>query len=297
MPESRQEKIKKDKQATDAMLTLLNFPEYIGLISAKHGLFVYNRNDNTIGKSLEKYGEWCGVEVDFLTSLLSEGDIVIDVGAYIGTHTIPFAKKVGLKGCVISFEPQRFHFNNLCTNIFLNGLLNSVCYQLALGDRESKLLVPLFDPKYPGNFGAVKLRRFSEGEEIQIIPLDYLKLTECKLIKIDVEGMEVEVLEGGRKLIQGCKPFLYVENNTIEGSPPILRQLASLNYRSYWTIETYYNSRNFFEESEDIFGIVSEANLFCIHNDIPMPAIKLEPTQGLDDNWKKALMRQLKSNP
>jgi FkbM family methyltransferase len=284
---------KKDKKTVEDALTLLNFPRYIGLVSAKHGVFAYNRNDNMIGKSLEKYGEWCGVEVDFLTSLLSEGDIAIDVGAYIGTHTIPFAKKVGLKGRVVSFEPQRFHFHNLCTNIYLNGLLNTICYQLALGEREAKLFVPVFDPNQQENFGAIKLKKFSAGEEIQIIPLDYLKLTECKLIKIDVEGMEVEVLEGARKLTQGCKPFLYIENNTIQGSTPILKQLASLNYRAYWTIETYYNSKNFFEESENIFGALSEANLFCIHNDIPLKVPKLEPTQGFDDNWQKALMRQL----
>ena len=293
MSESKQEKLKKDKQKIDETLSLLNLPEYIGLVSAKHGVFAYNRNDNAVGKSLEKYGEWCRAEVDFLTSLLSEGDIAIDVGAYIGTHTIPFAKKIGLRGRVISFEPQRFNFYNLCTNVFLNGLFNTICYELALGDKESKLFVPVFDPMQKSNFGAVKLKKFSEGEEIRIVPLDYMKLTECKLIKIDVEGMEVEVLEGARRLIQECKPFLYVENNTVEGSETILRKLASLNYRSYWAIETYYNSNNFFEDSENIFGTVTEANLFCIHNDMTMQITQLESVQDFNDNWKKALGRQL----
>ena len=69
-----------------------------------------------ISKSLLKYGEWQRFELDFLASLLDNGDIVLDCGAYIGTHTLTFSEAVGAEGKVFAFEGSPDVYNVLKTN-------------------------------------------------------------------------------------------------------------------------------------------------------------------------------------
>ena len=54
----------------------------------RHGLLMYNVNDNFIGRSIDLYGEWCDSELSLLGQFLQPGDLAIDVGANIGTHTV-----------------------------------------------------------------------------------------------------------------------------------------------------------------------------------------------------------------
>ena len=68
---------------------------YIGVKRAKHGVFMYNRNDLFIGRSLDLYGEWCEYEILLLRNYIRESDVVLDIGANIGTHSVAFAAMVG----------------------------------------------------------------------------------------------------------------------------------------------------------------------------------------------------------
>ena len=102
--------------------------DYTILKECKHGFFLFNKNDNFIGRSLDIYGEWCEGELATLFQVLKPGHLVIDVGANIGTHTIPFANKVTQTGLVLAFEPQRQVFGYLAANVSLNNLLHVVTY-------------------------------------------------------------------------------------------------------------------------------------------------------------------------
>jgi hypothetical protein len=77
------------------------------VVLGRHGYFLVNRNDFYIGKAIEIYGEYGGLESAFLQCLVKEGDNVIEVGANIGAHTISLARSVGPRGRVFAFEPQR----------------------------------------------------------------------------------------------------------------------------------------------------------------------------------------------
>ena len=94
---------------------------------------MYNRNDTFIGRSLEFYGEWCEFEIVLMRQLIKLGDIVIDAGANIGTHTVAFANLVGSTGIVHAFEPQGRHFMMLAGNAALNAVENVFCHQKAAG--------------------------------------------------------------------------------------------------------------------------------------------------------------------
>ena len=121
----------------------------------RHGTMMYNVNDVFIGRSLDLYGEWCDDEVAVLGQILSPGDVVVDVGANIGTHAIFFAKKVTESGVVVAFEPQRLVFQTLCGNVALNGLTNVTCFCAAVGEKREQLKFPMVNPRQAFNFGAV----------------------------------------------------------------------------------------------------------------------------------------------
>ncbi|MGR6800608.1 FkbM family methyltransferase, partial [Aeromonas veronii] len=85
----------------------------------------YFANDSgAIRLSLEAYGEWAGNEISFIKIFLQDGDTVIDVGAYIGTHTLAFARRVGQHGSVIAVEAQKTTHQLLTQNVESNGHSN-----------------------------------------------------------------------------------------------------------------------------------------------------------------------------
>jgi hypothetical protein len=87
---------------------------YVAIKQCRHGLMMYNLNDLCVGQSLDTYGEFFDHELTTMGQILHAGDVVVDVGANIGTHTVFFAKKVAAAGFVYAFEPQRITYEFLC---------------------------------------------------------------------------------------------------------------------------------------------------------------------------------------
>src|SRR4051794_40390959 len=122
------------------------------LTQCRHGPMLYNVNDTHVGRSLAVYGVWCEAEVKIFAHVLREGDLAIEVGANIGAHTVAMAKRVGPRGTVVAFEPQRVVFQTLCANVATNSLPNVFCYQSAVGERADVIVVPPLDPRVRQNF-------------------------------------------------------------------------------------------------------------------------------------------------
>lgn len=136
--------------------------------------------------------------------------IVIDCGANIGLYTIKVAPKVKK---VISIEPNPHNFNMLLLNLKINRLKNVVPLNLAVYSR--KKLIKIYGE---GPTSSIFKPRHSEiYEKVVAIPLDSItkELRKIDLLKIDVEGAEIEVLKGAsntlkktRNLILEVHPFL-----------------------------------------------------------------------------------------
>lgn len=267
-------------------------------VVAKHGQFEFIKHDTFIGRSLREYGQWCEFELDLLLPLIPEGGVVYDVGANIGTHAIPFAKKVGTKGIVRAFEPQPLLLDLLARNMRSNMLPAEVYLSSAVighVDNQTVQLAALPDFSTASNFGAFPALGEGGGEAI-MMTLDDLLGTDHRvdLIKIDVEGMEAQVIGGAEKLIKKHKPILYVENNG-EDSSPVAEALIRLGYVAWWSIGPYFSPQNHFGNLINVWpNVVPSANLICI------PAAEtyrysfadLEPLEGRTDNWRKAMQRR-----
>lgn len=141
--------------------------------------------------------------IDLICQHLKFGDVVVDVGANIGDHTWYYLEAVGEKGQVWAFEPDHEAFACLC----LNCGWRSTFQQKGLGSKEQRAIV-----KRHANSGQnfVSVMDCGHGD-IDIIPLDALGLERLDLLKIDVEGFELEVLLGAKNTIQKCRPILVVE--------------------------------------------------------------------------------------
>jgi FkbM family methyltransferase len=263
--------------------------------SCRHGYFIYPARDMFIGRSLSLYGEWSEAEVVLLSGLLSKGDVVVDVGANVGTHSVAFARAVGAQGRVIAYEPQRLMFQALCGTIALNSISNVECLQVGAGARAEKRPMPIIDCDDPFNFGGVSFcaNGNESGEEmVSMATLDERVLGKCRLIKIDAEGMEGDVLLGAQGTVERCRPVLYVENDRLEKSSGVIELIEGLGYRAYWHIVECFNPDNYFGVEKNIFPGATALNMLCVYGDDHELAAGLDPVRGPGDNWESAVKRR-----
>lgn len=186
-------------------------------------------------------------ELEFL-NLLAELSInktgtVIDVGANIGNHTVFFAKLCSFKRCM-SFEPNPAVSYILERNIDLNALKDRVeFHNLGVGASGGHMFV---GESLVNNYGATKLYQQGLSQtKIDIIALDELALTDVDLIKIDVEGMAVDVLRGAQRTIRDNKPIVFVElfPNEFEAGNEILKNLNyTITHRLPWDYYVFQGS-------------------------------------------------------
>ncbi len=239
--------------------SLLGAGGFNDLALAKHGYLLYNRNDIYIGRAIERYGEYGELEAGLFKQICHPADVVIEVGANIGAHTVLFAKLVGERGRVYAYEPQQVVFQTLCANMALNSITNVECFHAAAGAEPGHVKIPDIHYHMEGNFGGVSVDAFSNGRRVSVVTLDdSLSLHRCRLIKIDVEGWEHQVLTGAEQTIAQHRPVLHVENDRLDRSARLIELLWSLDYRLAWHITPLFNPDNFAGEAENTYpGIVS----------------------------------------
>jgi FkbM family methyltransferase len=190
--------------------------------------------DTVISESLRQTGDYAPEEKSLLGELITSGATVVDVGANVGNHTLFFSQQVGDNGRVLSFEPQRFLFQVLCANSLLGQFRNIWPYRVAVGDAQGAVDIPVPNYHRPNDFGGYSLEFDTFKEPGEITTLDALSLSECHLIKIDVEGMELSVLKGAQATIRLTKPFLYFDDNRAEFRDEIVTFAHEvLDYRLY----------------------------------------------------------------
>lgn len=229
----------------------------------RHGLFGYFTNDTYIGRAMDEFGEYSEIELSLLTRLVNTNACVVEVGANIGTHTVPLANRVGMGGRVFAFEAQRVIFNMMAGNCAFNGCLNVFAEHVALGDRAGWIGVPPVDYTREGNFGAVELAADKpQGENVRLAMLDSYMLTP-QLIKIDVEGMEQAVIEGAVKTIKRSRPFLYVENDRPAKSERLIHAIQKLGYDMWWHLPPLFNPDNMQGIKKSPWPGVISINMLC----------------------------------
>jgi FkbM family methyltransferase len=183
----------------------------------------------------------------FIAALDLTGETVYDIGGDQGIYTLFFARKVGDQGRVITFEPNPVSHAHIVTNVALNGFKHVDVRNIAVGDKAGKLIFA-FPAKDPGRGTADELIREqilkepgSRSTSVDVEALDSLipaaGLPKPDFAKIDVEGLELNVLQGMRRTLEDHRPRLFIEIHGADMKAKIanIRQVVSylldLNYK------------------------------------------------------------------
>ncbi|MGH6976862.1 MAG: FkbM family methyltransferase [Stellaceae bacterium] len=252
----------------------------------RHGAMLYLATDRYVGGSLDRYGEFSEAETALFAQIVKPGMTVLDLGANMGAHTIYFAQAVGTTGCVVAFEPQRIIHQILCANVALNALPNVVTHQACIGRAAGTVLVPPLNYGAENNIGGLTLGASTAGEPVPQLTLDSLALAHCHFVKIDVEDMEAEVLEGGRATLTRHRPILYVENDREEKSAALIALLFELGYRLFWHLPPLFNPGNYFGVQHNVFGNTVSVNMIGVPKSMNSSLTDFKEVTSPADRWR-----------
>jgi FkbM family methyltransferase len=180
-----------------------------------------------------------------------DGVVALDCGANIGALTVKWAKAMAGWGGVMAIEPQERIYYALCGNIVINNCFNAFAVHAALGAETGTLAIPVPNYLAPGSFGSLELRSSKTNENIgqaidydklvpvQLLTIDKLDFSRMDFIKIDVEGMEQEVLAGAKETLERSHPIIMIEHikskkesliEVLSGYGYVVYELGLMNY-------------------------------------------------------------------
>jgi FkbM family methyltransferase len=183
------------------------------LVKADGTQFLVFKGQDLISNHLKKELYENDIHQLALKILMDKPDgLVLDIGANLGTFCVPLARKIP-KLKFHAFEPQRIIYYQLCANTIINSLGNVYTYEAGLSNQEADIELEVPDYTAETNIGAFSVDKevreneyeckTSGGKEkIILMTLDSIGFENIRLIKIDVEGHELEVIKGGIETIK-----------------------------------------------------------------------------------------------
>ena len=253
----------------------------------RYGKLIASRKDLYLGRSLFEYGEFSEQEVELFRTLITKEMIVCDVGANIGAHTLAFSR---LAGYVHAFEPNPYLFNALAGMVALNELKNVSIFHCGIGEKLSVMATMDLLTDDINNLGAHHLEPSNGRTDVMVYPLD----TKCHFLKIDVEGMELDVLKGAQKMIEECQPIIYMENDRENKADEVIRQIKSYGYTPYWHTPLIFNPDNFYKNETDVFGDnLCSINMLCV----PKGSAQLNGIPAKEGDFYPMFRAHLRTNP
>jgi len=221
------------------------------LPSLTKGEFIVRRRNLTwkldiqcvIQRSLFYLGAYEPWDTSFFLSMIKPGQCVVDVGANFGYYTLQAARAVGPQGVVLAFEPSSIPYGRLLKNLELNSLSWVQPYKCALGNASKVVRLAVPNLLNQGEQRIVESEASLQAEEVPISTLDEFLLShpqkDVHVIKVDIEGYEVEFLRGAKGSIRRYKPAFMVEVNPFalarhgSSASELMDQLKGLGYRCY----------------------------------------------------------------
>lgn len=173
---------------------------------------------------------------NLLAEFLKPGMVYYDAGANVGFFAVIAARLVGASGAVVCFEPLPENARQIEHNVRLNGFSNVVIRPEALGgSNRTETFHTSAEPTWGTLASVGKLPdNVSDPITVQVAALDSLfgtaDLPRPDLIKIDIEGAEVEALQGAVTTLNSCRPLLVIELHRTNDA--VMRRLDELNYEA-----------------------------------------------------------------
>jgi FkbM family methyltransferase len=205
------------------------------------GYFSTFRNDQFIGKTLLTGEPWDKTKILKIAQHIKQESTVLDIGANIGTHSIPYSNFVGSNGTVHAFEPQHEIFKLLHQNIIDNNKTNIKTHHCAIGhennttvsisntmhDRCNEGQPVKYNTNDEVNYGGVELG--IGNENVNMYTIDSFDFRNVSFMKVDVEGCEKMVFYGAQEMIRRERPvILFEDKKTISNE---MRKIMNISKR------------------------------------------------------------------
>lgn len=225
-----------------------------------YGDVILNRNDTWQTIPLMNTGQsFSHADIAFfcdVAKMLGEGTVFMDVGSNVGFYSLALGRTLKpLNGEVIAIEGQRIIAYMLMGSVALNSMENVKVHNWVLGKEPGQMFIPQYDYNKRGSFGSIEFKTTATDVEqerqpdnpkevVPMFSLDSLNLDRLDIIKIDAEGMEQDILDGGINTFKKFKPIVWIE------------WLKS----DYWKLVEYFANLgyNVYEHGTDMFCIKAE---------------------------------------
>ena len=208
--------------------------------------FRFPAGDTAVGASLRDYGEFARVILDFLVDHAGEAGALLDVGANIGAISLPFAhRRPGWK--VLAIEAHAELADILEANATANGLANISVVRAAAGAETGVAEFPAVPLVGERNFGDIGFDSVAEVmRPVPMVTLDGVSTRDVRLVKIDVEGFEPQVLAGAAALIAARRAVWLVEATIQhpEATAEVIRTFQSAGYEVCWFFAPFATPAN-----------------------------------------------------
>jgi FkbM family methyltransferase len=231
------------------------------------------RNDRPIADSLEAYGEWAQIEIEFLTQFIPDGGVILDCGSHVGVHTTAFAR-ASKRARVHAFEAQPQLAALLAQNAAALGD-RVVVHEWAVGAAIGAGFIERLPDDQNVNAGAQAIRT-EIGADSFVVPIntiDSLDLNGIAFVKLDIEGFEASALRGAARSIARDKPTIFCEVNSIGAAAELFRTLEGQSYQTYFIATPAFNPENFRLASTNFFGVAQECGLLFLPAERPAPNV------------------------
>ncbi len=266
----------------------------MSVVSTRYGRMRIIDVDNVISRSLALYGEWALEELSLLAQIITPGMCVLDVGAFIGTHTLAFSEFTEQRGKVYSFEPRKEIYAILLENLNINERQNVIAFNMGLAEKEQILNLQSLDLNQAINFGSLALDANgvslgANNYQVRISTIDDLGIDKIDVIKLDVEGMERRVLDGAVETILRDRPIIFCECSSLDAGSDVLGFCQGKQYDTYGFLASAYNPHNLNAIKENIFGAAKELALVLIPREknaealSKLTGVNLLPINNLED--------------
>lgn len=235
-------------------------------VATEYGVISVIECDSVVSKSLIDYGEWAKNELSTLNYFINEDDVIVDVGAYIGTHSLAFSN-MAPNGKVLSFEARKDIFKILKSNT--DSHHNIEVLNCGLGSGNYTMAIEKVNLDKNENFGGLELKSIDNGdadviEGVEIKTIDSISLDKVDFMKVDVEGMEYDVLNGSIDTIERFKPTIFLELNDANHAVNLLDFATKFDYLVFGVTTKVFNKNNFNNNADNIFSDASEVGLLFI---------------------------------
>jgi len=223
------------------------------------------RTDDAVGRALAVSGTWEPNVTSIFIRDLSPGDVCLDVGAHIGYYTLLASKLVGATGHVYAFEPSPVNYRSLSGNLARNNVANVTASNVAVGASSGQAILH----EGPGtNTGRATVTPISDDDAsadrrdviVDVRPIEEIvskdDLPRIRLVKIDVEGSELDVLRSLEPVLAAGQPITLLLEFTAGWSDDAhagayVEELCRRHGLARYRLMTGYTLRHFFPSELD----------------------------------------------